>query len=163
MSMIRDAKSPLLHLVVIIVSILMFCSCKNDLQVEVGELVKNIKIYNRQVVTVKGCYSKSYEAIILHSCNDPKSEDAIWIEPYTYIENTSKSFSGYEKQFKSLEMRPSEYEERLAAKLVRMSVGTSAKVLMRGEFQCSTVPHFGHEGQYRYLFIVHRVLSVELR
>jgi hypothetical protein len=152
-----------MRFVVIICSITILSACKNAQPVDVRELVKNATVNNGQMVTVSGCYYKGEEITVLHSCKALKLEGSIWILQFSQIENTAKSFPGYDGQFRKLEKKASAKEEQLAIKLSKMKDGMSAKVIIRGEFRYSSVPQFGHDGAYKYELILHRVVSFSPR
>jgi hypothetical protein len=138
---------------------LIFVACGSP-PIDVEDLVRRAPVYDRQIITVKGCYFLGFETEILSTCthtkSDPNWEDkSVWVERYSVIEEQEK-WIGPRTDIRRPERKSTNTEKQ---KEMQLS-GSPKAVIMRGEFQSSIVPQFGHLGKYKYQFILHRVESV---
>jgi hypothetical protein len=147
----------------IAISIMILSSCNNTSPIGINELLKDATIHNGQMVTVRGCYSVGFETTILHSCVDPKWDEAIWVLPLSMVENSSKLIPGYVDNYRKREKKLSAEDEHLIKQLSQLERGSSTDVILRGEFHSSSKPQFGHDNAYKYELIFHRVLSISPR
>ena len=92
----------------------------------------------------------------------PHSRRVIWVVPSTIIGANEKLIPGYHARSTKTE-QPSTHERELEAKLVQMTDGTLTEVVVRGEFQHSEIPVFGHTPGRRNQLILYRVLEAKFR
>jgi hypothetical protein len=111
---------------------------------------------------VKGCHFIGFEMEIIGSCSDSADpnweEKAIWVERFSIIESEEK-WIGRRSDIRRPERSPTNKERQMESLLN----GPPKAVVVRGEFQSSALPKFGHLGKYRYRFILHRVVSISDR
>lgn len=136
-------------------------SCSKDKIIDVADLINNADQYNEQVITVRGCHYLGFELNIIGPCEKFNMKDGIWVEPYSLLEDQKKWLEGhYEIPYQKPEKEPSDEEKSLYKLLRDKPEGAGRTLLFRGEFLSSTSPKFGHLGQYKYQFILHRVLKI---
>jgi hypothetical protein len=97
---------------------------------------------------------------VLSTCTNPKpdpnwEEKSVWVERYSEIEEQEK-WVGRRTNIRRPERILTDTEKQ---KEMQLS-GSPKAVIMRGEFQSSVVPQFGHLGKYKYQFILHRIESI---
>ena len=127
---------------------------------EIDELLQNPSRYNGQLISVHGCYRNGVETTLLLSCTNPATDRSIWIEPYTAIEATEKAVPGYHARSTKTEY-PSPHERELQTKLGEAPNLVTIEVVLRGEFQHSDSPLFGHTPGRRNRLILYRVLQAK--
>jgi hypothetical protein len=144
--------------VAFIIGILILTAGCSPAPINTNELLKKKAIYNNQMVTVKGCFTRLLESTILFPCSDSNYEEAICIESFRRIEECNKWMPGYADGYKKMEKELSEKEKRLENQLSKLEQGKIAGVVFRGEFRSSDEPIFGNA--FKYELIVHSVLSI---
>lgn len=129
---------------------------------EIAAIIEHPALYEGRVISVHGCYKNGFETSVLAVCTDPTATASIWVVPYTIIEANEKLIPGYHARSTKTE-QPSTHEKELEAKLQQMTDGTLTEVVVRGEFQHSEIPIFGHTPGRRNQLILYRVLEAKFR
>jgi hypothetical protein len=148
---------PFFLMVIATAALLASCGTKSS-PLEVPSLLAKASHYNGQIVTLHGCYQNGLEKVVIRTCVDPKPGESIWIVPYSQIEYSEKSISGYRARSTKTDP-PTPHEQDLSAELVAMPNGAVSEVVVRGEFQCSEGSPYGHTPGYKYQLILYRVLE----
>ena len=147
------------HKILLLVMLLGGCREQNSDPLPVRTVLSQWRVYNRKVVTIRGCYQNGVEQTVIGECKSPRPEDFIWVVPYTQIENTEKVFAGYRGRSTATE-NPSA-EERARYQTLRDSPnGKRSVVVVRGEIQCENQPQYGNGPGYKCELILYRVLSI---
>jgi hypothetical protein len=100
------------------------------------------------------------ETTLLLSCSRPANDRSVWIVPYEEIEDTEKAFRGYYHGRSTQTEYPSSHERDLETKLWKTKRIT--EVVVRGEFQHSETPAFGHDLGRQNQLILYRVLGAKV-
>jgi hypothetical protein len=139
-----------------------YVACSGTGEVSIRELERSPSDYVGRVVTLRGCYHNGPERTLLQPCSGARPEEVVWVVSRDQMEETANHIPGYSTGLMKPE-RPSAKEVQLNQQLSRLPDGIFVEVLLRGEFRSSVHPEFGTSPRYRYVFILHRVLSVSPR
>lgn len=111
------------------------------------------------MVTVRGCYSRGFERVLLWPCTEPRRDELAWVTSRKQLEETARAVPGFREGALAYE-RPSARERDLDLQLLKLPTGAIAEVDLRGELHTSSGFDYGIEPGYRHEFVVHRVLRV---
>jgi hypothetical protein len=144
----------------IVVYLLTLAACARNPQIEMHDLVKRASNYHGKMVVVSGCVFRDFELFVMGPCAPANMEESVWITSYSEIEEQSKYGSNVAEGLRKRKGNVSEKDKQMEALFDKIPSGELTKVLLEGEFRFSSTPQYGNNRQWKYLFIVHRVIEI---
>jgi hypothetical protein len=126
--------------------------------VNVQELLRNPKDYNRQLVVVEGWTHSGMECFALKAIRENVAQELIWIDNLAFIKANEKRWPRERKNRATTEPVLNAKAQQKYQKLFSLEQPTH--VILKGEFQTAKKGQFG-DGSYKHRLILYEVISVE--
>lgn len=118
--------------------------------------------FNRKVVTLSGCFRRSFELQVIQSCSGSEANkvaDMVWVDDGDLVAAREGLPNARKELWHVRPTLPSE-QRALYQSLLRNQWSRPIRVVVSGEFQTSPQPTFGHMNSYVHrlvLFQVHQI------
>jgi hypothetical protein len=125
-------------------------------------VLKQRRTYDGKVVVVSGCFRTGLETATLQPCGVSVSpDDALWVEDVRMLDDMERIIPGLRRDRRTGTEPLGPAEAEAYRRLMSGDWPKPTPVTLRGEFQSSDTPRFGHLNAFKHRLVLYKV--VELR
>jgi hypothetical protein len=157
----RTKKNNYLAIGLLIGSALSACLAPSQQTLTVQQLLANPTTYNGRVVNLTGWFYAGPESYLLLAVPDKTGiniDTSLWVDDVGYVEASERQF-GKRERSTNMELLSTE-EREVYKRLMSTDWPRPVAVVLRGEFQTSSTPRYGHLSAFKHRLILYKVLTI---